>query len=136
EAIAIQDGACVVRGWFVDTEGAVPSGLSLELDGQRHVMSTMERVRRPDVMRHFGLGTDECGFLATIPLPPGFATLQSLGAAEASGLAGETPDYTHVPLRIAAVVASQLKPAGESAPAPAGRRRGSTAAWPSTSHSP
>jgi len=111
EAISIEGGQCMVRGWFVDTEGAVPSGLSLQLDGQRHVMSAIERVRRPDVMRHFGLGTDECGFLATIPLPAGFTTLEALGTAEASILAGETADYTHAPLRIAAVVAAQLRPA-------------------------
>src|SRR5690606_34856798 len=102
--------ACQVRGWFIDTEGAVPAGLSLQLDGQRHAMKSLERVRRPDVMRHFGLSTDECGFVATIPLPPGFTTLAALGAAEALVLAGQTPDYTHVPLRIAAVVAGQLSP--------------------------
>src|SRR5690606_30919936 len=78
ESMTIDGDACVVRGWFIDTEGAVPSGLSLQLDGQRHAMSSLERIRRPDVMRHFGLATDECGFLATIPLPPGFATLPSL----------------------------------------------------------
>ena len=111
EAITIDGSACVVRGWFIDTEGAVPSGLSLQLDGQRHAMSSLERIRRPDVMRHFGLATDECGFLATIPLPSGFTTLPSLGAAEARVLAGVTPDYTHVPLRIAAAVAGQLTPA-------------------------
>lgn len=111
EAISIEGGACMVRGWFIDTEGAVPSGLSLHLDGQRHVASTIERARRPDVMRHFGLATDVCGFLATIPLPVDFATPAALGAAEARFLAGATPDYTHAPLRIAAAVANQLKSA-------------------------
>lgn len=111
ETIMIDGDACVVRGWFIDTEGAVPSGLSLQLDGQRHAMTSLERIRRPDVMRHFGLSTDECGFVATIPLPSGFTTLAELGAAEAQVLAGETPDYTHVPLRIAAIVAGQLSPA-------------------------
>lgn len=110
ESITIDGSDCMVRGWFIDTEGAVPSGLSLQLDGQRHAMTSLERTRRPDVMRHFGLSTDECGFVATISLPPGFTTLAALGAAEALVLAGETPDYTHVPLRIAAIVASQLSP--------------------------
>lgn len=117
EAITIEGGACVVRGWFVDTEGAVPSGLSLQLDGQRHVAASVKRIRRPDVQRHLGLSLDDCGFMARIPLPAGFTTLSSLGAAEAAVLAGETPDYTYVPLRIAAVVADQLALAGGASPA-------------------
>jgi ABC-type polysaccharide/polyol phosphate transport system ATPase subunit len=111
EAISIERGVCVVRGWFVDNEGAVPAGLSLQLDGQRHATKSLERLHRPDVQRHFGLGTDECGFIATIPLPDGFTTLAALGAAEVQVLAGETSDYTHAPLRIAAIVANQLAPA-------------------------
>ena len=114
EAISIEDDACVIRGWFVDTQGSVPSGLSLQLDGQRHAAVSLKRVSRPDVMQHFGLHTDDCGFLATIPLPPGFTTVTSLGAADASVLAGETADHTHVPLRIAAVVASQLAAANQN----------------------
>ena len=122
EAVSIDDGVCVVRGWFVDSEGAVPSGLSLQLDGQRHAAASLERVRRPDVMRHFGLHADECGFLARIPLPAGFTTLSSLGAAEACVLAGETADYTYVPLRVATAVSSQLVPANQSVSAPYERR--------------
>ncbi|WP_051176343.1 ABC transporter ATP-binding protein [Luteimonas mephitis] len=111
EAIAVERDACVIRGWFVDTEGAVPSGLALQLNGQRHAASTIERIRRPDVKRHFGLSNDECGFLATVPLPASFITVAELGAAEARILAGATAEYTHTPLRIAASVANQLKPA-------------------------
>lgn len=111
EAITVEGGACTVRGWFVDTEGAVPSGLSLQLDGQRHAATVLERLRRPDVMRHFGLATDACGFLATIPLPDRFTTIGELGAADACILAGQTQDYTHVPLRVAASVANLLRPA-------------------------
>lgn len=122
EAISVENGTCVVRGWFVDTEGAVPSGLSLQLDGQRHVATSLERQRRPDVMQHFGLHADDCGFLARIPLPPGLTNLASLGAAEPAVLAGATADYTYVPLRLAAAVVTQLAPVDHNASAPRGNR--------------
>jgi len=115
EAISIEGTTCVVRGWFVDTEGSVPSGLSLELNGQRHLAVSVERQRRADVMRHFGLQVDDCGFLARIPLPPGFTTLASLGVGGAAILAGASPDYTHARLRVAAAVESQLLPLDHNA---------------------
>lgn len=122
EAITIEDATCVVRGWFVDTEGAVPSGLSLQLDGQRHVATSLERQCRPDVMRHFGLPADDCGFLARIPLPPGFTTLASLGAGDAAILAGATSDYTHAPLRVAAALANQLAATDQDVAASSGNQ--------------
>jgi ABC-type polysaccharide/polyol phosphate transport system ATPase subunit len=111
EEITVERDACVIRGWFIDTEGAVPSGLALRLNGQRHSAAMIERVRRPDVKRHFGLSTDDCGFLATVPLPAEITTLAALGEAEAEVLAGETPDYIHAPLRIAAAVTALIRPA-------------------------
>src|SRR5690606_5999107 len=122
EAISVESGTCVVRGWFVDTEGAVPSGLSLQLDGQRHSATSIESQRRPDVMQHCGLHVDNCGFLARIPLPSGFTDLASVGAAEPAILAGATADYTHVPLRLAAAVATQLTPVDLNASASRGNR--------------
>ena len=66
---ALSDDACVIRGWFVDTEGAVPGGIALQVNGQRYAAEKIERMRRPDVMRHFGLSSDDCGFRATIAMP-------------------------------------------------------------------
>lgn len=63
------EGAFVLKGWMVDTEGATPRGLVLEIDGRRHVAESIQYVKRPDVVRHLGLSDDECGFLATVRVP-------------------------------------------------------------------
>ncbi len=106
EEITVDGGACTVRGWFVDTEGAVPAAVVLQVNGMRHSASSIERMRRPDVMRHFGLSTDECGFRATIELP-WITRLSELGS-DLQVLGGESPDQAHAPLRIAGAVAAQL----------------------------
>ncbi|HVI60349.1 MAG TPA: ATP-binding cassette domain-containing protein [Luteimonas sp.] len=107
EEITLGREGCVVRGWFVDTEGAVPGGVALQVNGMRYAAASIERMRRPDVMRHFGLSSDECGFRATIALP-GISRLSELGP-DLQVLGGESPDQAHAPLRIAGAVAALLR---------------------------
>jgi ABC-type polysaccharide/polyol phosphate transport system ATPase subunit len=107
EEILLERDACVIRGWFIDTEGAVPGGLALQVDGQRYGANTIERMRRPDVMRHFGLTNDNCGFRATIPVP-GISQISELGA-DLQILGGESPEHANAPLRIAAEVTALLR---------------------------
>ncbi len=109
EEITLDREGCVVRGWFVDTEGAVPGGVALQVNGMRYAATRIERMRRPDVMRHFGLSSDECGFRATIALP-GITRLSELGS-DLQVLGGESPDQAHAPLRIAGAVAALLRDA-------------------------
>lgn len=109
EEITLDREGCVVRGWFVDTEGAVPGGVALQVNGMRYAAASLERMRRPDVMRHFGLSNDECGFRATIMLP-GITRLSELGP-DLQVLGGESPDQAHSPLRIAGAVAALLRDA-------------------------
>jgi ABC-type polysaccharide/polyol phosphate transport system ATPase subunit len=109
EEILLERDTCVIRGWFIDTEGAVPAGLALQVDGQRYGADTIERMRRPDVMRHFGLSSDNCGFRATIPVP-GISRLSELGA-DMQVLGGESPEHANAPLRIAGSVAALLQSA-------------------------
>jgi ABC-type polysaccharide/polyol phosphate transport system ATPase subunit len=109
EEITLGREGCVVRGWFVDTEGAVPGGVALQVNGMRYAAASIERMRRPDVMRHFGLSSDECGFRATIALP-GISRLSELGP-DLQVLGGESPDQAHAPLRIAGAVAALLRDA-------------------------
>ncbi|MBW3550413.1 MAG: ABC transporter ATP-binding protein [Proteobacteria bacterium] len=40
------DGTYLIKGWFVDTEGTVPGGVVLEVDGHRYVAGSIERTRR------------------------------------------------------------------------------------------
>lgn len=103
EDIAVNaDGEVTLRGWFVDTEGAVPGGVVLEVNGRRYIAERLERLRRPDVMRHFGLNDDECGFLAHVQVP-GVTVPNDLGA-DIQTFGGASPAQAHAPLRLAARV--------------------------------
>ena len=107
ESIAFDQGQCIVKGWFIDTEGVVPAAVSIEVNGRRFPADKITSMRRPDVMQHFGLSTDACGFLATIPVP-GMSRLAELGAADFRVLGGSSAEYTSAPLRIAAAVTALL----------------------------
>jgi lipopolysaccharide transport system ATP-binding protein len=108
EEITLGEGGCVVRGWFVDTEGAVPEGLALQVNGMRYAAVNIERMRRPDVMRHFGLSNDECGFRAIFSVPPGLTRLSQFGP-DVQVLGGESTDHANAPLRIAGSIAALLQ---------------------------
>jgi ABC-type polysaccharide/polyol phosphate transport system ATPase subunit len=109
EEISVEGGTCVVRGWVIDTEGAVPGAVALQVGGQRFGTASLERMRRPDVMRHFGLATDDCGFRARIAVP-GIARIADLGA-DLRVMGGESAEQAHAPLRIAGAVADLLRDA-------------------------
>ena len=63
-------------------------------------------MRRPDVKRHFGLSSDECGFRAIVALP-GITRVSELGA-DLQVLGGDSPEQAHTALRIAATVTALL----------------------------
>ncbi|MCR6663406.1 MAG: ATP-binding cassette domain-containing protein [Luteimonas sp.] len=103
-------GRLLVSGWMVDTHGRTPSGLVLEWNGLRFPHRKMKRVKRPDVMRHFGLNGDECGFLARIDMP-GISALSDLGQGEVRFFGGHTTEEADAPLRLAASVMALMAPA-------------------------
>lgn len=96
----------LVSGWMADTEGRIPSVLALERNGFRYVAEQFDRIPRPDVMRHFGLGTDMCGFRALVRVP-GVGHPAGLGAG-LRVLGGNSTDLAHAPLRMSAAVASAI----------------------------
>jgi len=100
-------------GWFVDTEGVVPGGVVIEADGRRYLAGKLESTRRPDVMRHFGLAHDRCGFRATVRIP-GLQHLRELGPGmQVFGASSvETAD---APLRMASTVTQALGAEASSA---------------------
>lgn len=99
----------VIKGWFVDTEGAVPGGVVLEVNGHRYAAEHIERIKRPDVMRHFGLSRDDCGFRATVAVPD-ISGLGSLGG-DVQVLGGDSSDHAYAPLRLAGPVTAMLRTA-------------------------
>lgn len=109
EEIRLGDSAGVflIKGWMVDTEGALPRGIALEKDGHRYAAHTVEGMRRPDVMQHLGLSTDECGFRAVVSVP-GISRLADLGA-ELRILGGPSAEHADAPLRIGPAVTIALR---------------------------
>ncbi len=112
EEIVVESDACIIRGWFVDTEGVVPNELVLHVNGGRHVAQAIERMRRPDVMRHFGLASDDCGFRAVVPIP-GIERLSDL-AHDLQVLGGAAQGYSFAPLRISNAVIDSIRSDGSS----------------------
>jgi ABC-type polysaccharide/polyol phosphate transport system ATPase subunit len=99
-------GEFVVSGWLIDTEGALPGGVVIEVKGRRFVAERFRRTRRLDVMRHLGLTTDECGFTAVVEIP-GATRVEDLGR-ETLVFGGDSPEHAHAPLRIAPQLAALL----------------------------
>lgn len=101
----VRAGQFVVRGWMVDSEGSSPNGIAVEVDGHRYAACTIERVRRPDVKKHLGLHSDECGFSATVEV------VGSVHVSQLEGLrvlGGKSSDDADAPLRMSAAVLAAL----------------------------
>ncbi|MBA2237823.1 MAG: ABC transporter ATP-binding protein [Lysobacter sp.] len=106
ERITNEGEAFVVKGWFVNNEGAVPGGVVMEVNGRRYLADRFEHQKRPDVMRHLGLSHDQCGFLATISVP-GARSVADLGR-DMQVFGGDTLDHADTPLKLAAEVSNKL----------------------------
>jgi ABC-type polysaccharide/polyol phosphate transport system ATPase subunit len=107
-------GEFVLKGWLVDTEGALPPSVVIEVNGTRHAIGNLKRVRRPDVARHLGLSTEACGFEGTFAVP-GARSVADLGP-QVLVFGGDASEHARAPLRIAPRLAALL---AESPPTPA-----------------
>lgn len=107
EDIAIVDGTVTVRGWITSTDGATPHGVALEVNAERHLPFSLERNKRQDVMRHFGLSDSQCGFIARFSLS-GISDPSELGN-NVRILAGMDASQAFTPLRIGPAVAATLQ---------------------------
>ena len=99
ESITRKGDAFQVKGWIVNTEGAVPGGVVIEVAGRRYVADTVEHHRRADVAQHLGLSNDECGFFATVTVE-GATSVSDLGD-NIQVFGGDSPEHADAPLRIA-----------------------------------
>jgi ABC-type polysaccharide/polyol phosphate transport system ATPase subunit len=106
EEIRAMEGKVMLDGWMIDNEGGVPAGLVLQVADRRFPLHRLTRLNRPDVMRHFGLASEQCGFQATF-MVPGLHSMADLhGAVQVLG--GATPEDAHAPLRLAGGVQALL----------------------------
>jgi len=94
------NGSFLVKGWLVDTEGRVPGGVVVQVQGRRYVARKVEHHARPDVAKHLGLSNAECGFQAIVRVP-GAESVADLGE-DVQVFGGSSPEDAHAPLRIAA----------------------------------
>jgi len=95
----LDNGLFRIKGWIVNTEGAVPGGVVLEVLGRRYVAHQVEHHARADVAGHLGLSKDECGFFATVKVP-GAERVTDLGNP-LQVFGGDSAEHAHAPLRIA-----------------------------------
>lgn len=105
ERVSFDAGVLRLGGWLVDTEGGLPSGLAVEVDGVRSLATRIDRVPRTDVMRHLGLSTDNCGIDARFDFPEFASLIANGGRLSVLGGVRDAPDS---PLRIAAGVFASL----------------------------
>lgn len=97
-----------IKGWFVNNEGAVPGGLAMEVNGRRYLAQAVEHQRRPDVMRHLGLSSDQCGFRAVVRVP-GARSISDLGQGM-QVFGGDSLEHADTALKLASEVVGKLTP--------------------------
>ena len=107
EGASFEGGLVQLKGWCVDTAGQAPEALVLEHDGIKYAATRFQRHARPDVMRHMGLGHDQCGFSASFTVPH-VASLVELGP-DIQVLGGSSVELAHAPLRLAGGVLARLQ---------------------------
>lgn len=89
--------------------------MAVQLRGRRSFAEGVDRVKRPDVRRQFGLTHDEYGFRARFRI----AELTNAGPADLAGLrvlAGARPGHADTPLRLGGTVRDLLKAANGAHP--------------------
>ncbi|MBB1087955.1 ABC transporter ATP-binding protein [Lysobacter sp. SG-8] len=106
ETIRLEDGLFVVKGWILNSEGAVPGGVVVEVDGRRYIADRVEHHSRRDVAAHFGLADDRCGFHAYLDIP-GAESVRDLGDS-IQVFGGDAPERADAPLRVAPGFTTQL----------------------------
>lgn len=106
EGITMESGSIHLKGWCIDTGGAVPPGMAVEIHGVRYPATYLEHHGRPDVMAHFGLVHDRCGFRARVPVD--VSSLAELGR-DLRVLVGDSFELADAPLRLAPIVVSRLR---------------------------
>lgn len=107
ESLSVEPGIVHLQGWCVTTEGEAPRGLVMEFGGARHAATGFEAHARPDVMRHFGLSSDRCGFRARFEIAGVHSAADIDGGLRVLG--GHSAEQARNPLRIAAPVAAMLR---------------------------
>lgn len=55
DELSMEEGQLVVRGWAVDSQGALPTQLGIRIRRKTTVVKTFDKQSRPDVQRHLGL---------------------------------------------------------------------------------
>lgn len=108
EHLSVEAGRVRLRGWVVDTEGRAPDSLTITMGMLRCTASRFMRVARPDVMRHLGLASPDCGFEADFALE-GVDSPARLAADFA--VFGGGPGRADAPLKLAGPVLAMLPPA-------------------------
>lgn len=106
DQLTLESDVLRLRGWLASADGTIPTGVVLEVAGARYPAVSLERVVRPDVVRHFGLRDPHCGFIATFQVP-GVGTLADLGAA-VRVLGGSDHGNASTPLRMAPAIAQAI----------------------------
>jgi len=106
--VMLEKGLLRLRGWLASADGSIPQGVVLEVAGARYPAISLERVPRPDVVRHFGLRDAQCGFIATFQMP-GLGSLTDLGVA-VRVLGGIDHVAAATPLRMAPAISQAISP--------------------------
>ena len=106
DQLSLDDGVLQLRGWLASADGSIPTGVVLEVAGARYPATSLARMNRPDVVRHFGLRDAQCGFVASFRVP-GIESLGDLrGALKVLG--GSEPGSAVTPLRLAPAINQAL----------------------------
>lgn len=106
ERVSVEKGSAYLQGWCVTTDGFAAPSLVLERHGSRHAVVEIERYPRPDVVKHFGLSDDLCGFRARFDIP-GIDNIACLGT-DMVVLGGADAACELAPLRMAPAVSALL----------------------------
>lgn len=104
--VSFSDGMLVLEGWWADTSGGLPEALAVRLHGRYCLAHEVDRVKRPDVMRHLGLPHDEYGFKARFRIME-LANMEDLAGMRV--LAGMRSGHADTPLLLAPAVRALLK---------------------------
>lgn len=67
DEITIEDDRLLVRGWAIDTEGFLPSEISVKLGRRNLRVDSVEKQLRPDAQRHLGLPHALVGYQLVLP---------------------------------------------------------------------